>query len=298
MSDWDASKYHRISEPQFEWGQRVLARLEAGPDERILDLGCGTGRLTTQIAASVPRGRVVGLDRSGAMLAVARASRDERVRPAAYVQADGAAVPFAHAFDAVFSAATLHWIPDHQRVFDSVRDALRPGGRFIAQCGGAGNLHRLLERADRLMREPEYARTSKGGGIPGTSPMPASPPSACTRPDSSPSRRGSRVRRCTSAIRRPLASSSPWSAFAIIWIACPCSIASRSRARSRARSETTTRRSCWITSGSISRRGRRRDDRAIRAAGRGGRQRSVTSSSGCRSASRGPGWRRSCRVRA
>ena len=157
MSDWDASKYHRISEPQFEWGQRVLARLEPSPDERILDLGCGTGRLTTQIAASVPRGRVVGLDRSGAMLAVARASRDERVRPTAYVQADGAAVPFAHAFDAVFSAATLHWIPDHQRVFDSVRDALRPGGRFIAQCGGAGNLHRLLVRADRLMREPEYA---------------------------------------------------------------------------------------------------------------------------------------------
>src|SRR5688500_15889687 len=98
MSDWDASKYHRISEPQFEWGQRVLARLHAAPNERILDLGCGTGRLTTRLAASVPDGRVVGLDRSGAMIAVARSSRDERVRPIAYVQGDGAAVPFVNAF--------------------------------------------------------------------------------------------------------------------------------------------------------------------------------------------------------
>src|SRR5215203_2209566 len=75
MTDWDASRYHRVSEPQFDWGQRVIARLKPVAGERILDLGCGTGRLTQEIQRASPGGppRAVGLDRSGAMLAVARA---------------------------------------------------------------------------------------------------------------------------------------------------------------------------------------------------------------------------------
>jgi trans-aconitate 2-methyltransferase len=157
MSDWDASRYHRISGPQFDWGQRVIARLRPLAGERILDLGCGTGRLTTEIVSAVDGGRVVGLDRSGAMITVARASADAgRLRHIAYVQGDGAALPFAGAFDAVFSAATLHWIHDHQSVFEGVRAALKPGGRFVAQCGGAGNLQRLLVRAGAIMASPPY----------------------------------------------------------------------------------------------------------------------------------------------
>jgi trans-aconitate 2-methyltransferase len=158
MSDWDASRYHRISGPQFDWGQRVLARLQPAPGERILDLGCGTGRLTQEILAATPDGCVVGLDRSDAMIAVARESIDPhaRRRPA-YVHGDGAALPFAGVFDAVFSAATLHWIRDHPPVFASVFAALRPGGRFVAQCGGEGNLARLLDRTAAMMSSSVYA---------------------------------------------------------------------------------------------------------------------------------------------
>jgi trans-aconitate 2-methyltransferase len=158
VTDWDAARYHRISEPQFDWGQRVLARLQPRPGERILDLGCGTGRLTQAILAATPGGQVVGLDRSDAMVAVARESVDPqaRVRPA-YVQGDGVALPFRDVFDAVFSAATLHWVRDHAAVFESVYVALRPGGRFLAQCGGAGNLTRLLARTRALMEAPGYA---------------------------------------------------------------------------------------------------------------------------------------------
>ena len=161
MSDWDASRYHRISDPQFDWGQRVIARLHPAAGETILDLGCGTGRLTHEIAGAVGGGRVVGLDRSGAMIAVARAAGNGR-RPPFYVQADGCAVPFDATFDAVFSAATLHWIRDHDAVFASVRGALAPGGRFVAQCGGYGNLTRLLGRAAALMTSSGYAEYFRG----------------------------------------------------------------------------------------------------------------------------------------
>jgi trans-aconitate 2-methyltransferase len=156
MSDWDASRYHRVSGPQFDWGQRVIARLKPVQGERILDLGCGTGRLTSQIARATDGGRVVGLDRSGAMIAVARDGSEGGGTAVSYLQGDGAALPFTSVFDAVFSAATLHWIHDHESVFNSVFAALTRGGRFVAQCGGVGNLHRLYERAERVMAAAPY----------------------------------------------------------------------------------------------------------------------------------------------
>src|SRR5262245_17968763 len=159
MTDWDATRYHRVSEPQFDWGQRVIVRLQPSDGERILDVGCGTGRLTREIIRAAGSGattRVIGLDRSGSMLAVARAEAALSGSPIGYVQADGAALPFANAFDAIFSAATLHWIHDHPAVFRSVSTALVPNGRFVAQCGGKGNLQHMLEHAGALMASPPY----------------------------------------------------------------------------------------------------------------------------------------------
>jgi ubiquinone/menaquinone biosynthesis C-methylase UbiE len=160
MTDWDAPRYHRVSEPQFDWGQRVIARLAPTAGERILDLGCGTGRLTEEIRRAAAGGpaRVVGLDRSEAMLAVARAAmtHTEDAGSIPLVHADGAALPFRSAFDAIFSAATLHWIRDHQAVFDGVAAALDNGGRFVAQCGGRGNLQRMLEHTAQLQASERY----------------------------------------------------------------------------------------------------------------------------------------------
>ncbi len=150
MSDWDAASYHRLSDPQLAWARTVAARLHPVPGERILDVGCGTGRLTAEIAAT-PGIVVVGLDRSSAMLAEAR--KGHRLR---LVQGDGTALPFEETFDAVFSAATFHWIFDHDGLFASIHDALKPGGRLVAQCGGGANLQRLYERARRLQESPRY----------------------------------------------------------------------------------------------------------------------------------------------
>ncbi len=164
MSDWDAAKYHRISDPQLAWGRAVAARLNTVPGERILDLGCGTGRLTNEIA-QMPGILVVGLDYSATMLSEARDQAGVRPgldggqtpsRRLFYVRGDGASQPFASAFDAVFSAAVFHWIPDHDQLFRSVYAALKPGGRLIAQCGGAHNLDLLYGRARALMQSDEY----------------------------------------------------------------------------------------------------------------------------------------------
>jgi trans-aconitate 2-methyltransferase len=147
MTDWDAGTYHRLSGPQLTWGRKVADRLSPAAGERILDLGCGTGRLTAELAAGFPAVRFVGADISGAMLAEAR----RHSSGVAYLRADGAALPFRGAFDAVFSAATFHWIVNHPALFDEIHAVLKPGGRLLAQCGGGPNLHRLLDRTHALM---------------------------------------------------------------------------------------------------------------------------------------------------
>jgi trans-aconitate methyltransferase len=158
MRDWNATVYHRVSNPQLEWGLPVLARLRPGGDELVLDLGCGTGRLTEKLVERVPRGRVVAVDRSANMIVTAR----EYLLPRhpdrmTFVQADASMLPFAGSADAVFSTATFHWVLDHDRLFASIFAALRPGGRLVAQAGGGPNLHRVHARCAVIMNEPAFA---------------------------------------------------------------------------------------------------------------------------------------------
>lgn len=102
-----------------------------------------------------PDVRFVGADISQAMLDEARRGSDR----VAYVRADGVALPFAGAaFDAVFSAAVFHWIPDHPRLFGQIHAVLKRGGRLVAQCGGGPNLRRLLDRAHALMDSATFRR--------------------------------------------------------------------------------------------------------------------------------------------
>ncbi|HEX4565621.1 MAG TPA: methyltransferase domain-containing protein [Vicinamibacterales bacterium] len=157
MADWNAERYHAVSTPQQAWGRRIVDRLALQGFEHVLDIGCGTGRVTAEIAARVPAGRVVGIDRSAAMLETARPWLSERAAPVTLVRGDGAALPFQRAFDAVFSAATFHWVHDHGALFRSIIQALKPGGRLNAQCGGEGNLAVLKARADRLVQQPRFA---------------------------------------------------------------------------------------------------------------------------------------------
>jgi trans-aconitate methyltransferase len=155
MSDWDAAEYHRLSDPQRAWGLRVLDRLAPAPGEHILDVGCGTGRLTADLHGAVGSGRIAALDRSWTMV---REARRHLPHPVGVVQADAAVLPFgSEAFDAVFSTATFHWVPDHPAVFAEIFRVLRPGGRLVSQAGGGPNLETLYTRTSALARDPEFA---------------------------------------------------------------------------------------------------------------------------------------------
>ena len=154
--DWDAGAYDRISTPQQDWAGRVLTRLALDGHETIVDLGCGTGRVTEELVTRVPRGRVIAVDLSPAMVAVAR-DRLAGVPRLALVRADLVALPFDGVADLAFSTATFHWVLDQPRLFREVFRALKPGGRLEAQCGGGPNVLRLRERADGLMRSPRFA---------------------------------------------------------------------------------------------------------------------------------------------
>ena len=155
--DWNASKYDRVADPQTRWGAEVLERLPLEGDETVLDAGCGTGRVTELLLARLPRGRVVALDFSDAMLGEARGRLARFGDQVTYVEADlGKPLPIAQPVDAVLSTATFHWVPDHDALFENLASVLRPGGWLVAQCGGFGNIATML----RVAREvhPGFSR--------------------------------------------------------------------------------------------------------------------------------------------
>lgn len=145
MYEWNAQDYARNSSGQEVLARELLPLLELQPDDSVLDIGCGDGRITAAIAQRVPHGRVVGVDLSPDMVRHAQASfATPAARNLAFMQADASALPFDDEFSVVFSNATLHWVLDHRPVIAGIARALRPGGRCIAQMGGAGNVATMI----------------------------------------------------------------------------------------------------------------------------------------------------------
>jgi trans-aconitate 2-methyltransferase len=136
--DWDATAYDELPIPMTGWGYGVVDRLELRGDERVLDAGCGTGRVTAHLQERLPRGSVVALDGSPAMIDAAR-ERLETHRATFLVHDLLDPIPIAPV-DAVVSTATFHWVPDHDRLFANLAAVMRPGAPLEAQCGGAGNI--------------------------------------------------------------------------------------------------------------------------------------------------------------
>jgi trans-aconitate 2-methyltransferase len=144
-AEWNPSLYQSSHAFVWEYGRDLLQLLAPQAGERILDVGCGTGQLTAEIARS---GAVVtGIDSSANMIEQARRNFPEL----RFELADAQSLPFRGEFDAIFSNAALHWVPDADAAAAGIARALRPGGRFVAEFGGKGNNRAVLDAAFRAL---------------------------------------------------------------------------------------------------------------------------------------------------
>jgi trans-aconitate 2-methyltransferase len=156
---WNAEDYARNSTAQFTWAQELIGKLALRMNEAVLDIGCGDGKVSAEIARQVPKGRVVGIDRSWQMVALAQSqyrSQSPVLENLAFLQMDAARIGFYAAFSVVFSNAALHWVRDQRGVLAGVANCLKPGGRFLFQFGGKGNAGAAIGVVDRVRARPAW----------------------------------------------------------------------------------------------------------------------------------------------
>jgi trans-aconitate methyltransferase len=157
-AQWNAADYAANSAVQLAWARELIARLALRGDEHILDVGCGDGKVTAELARAVPHGSATGVDASAPMITYARA----KFPGLEFKVMDARRLQFPRTFDLVFSNAALHWVDDHAAFLRGAAAALRPGGRLVVSCGGKGNgqdMVRALHLVMRRKRWREFFRT-------------------------------------------------------------------------------------------------------------------------------------------
>ena len=165
ISKWNAADYAANSTVQQSWARELIAKLNLRGDEHILDVGCGDGKVTAELARAVPRGSVVGMDASAEMIGFAKRNFPKARMPnlkfeIADAREIGDSNP-ANTFDLVFSNAALHWVDDHEAILRGATTVLKPGGRLLVSCGGKGNAHEVfltLRPEMRLKRWSKFFR--------------------------------------------------------------------------------------------------------------------------------------------
>jgi trans-aconitate methyltransferase len=132
--NWDPVDYYKHSYPQYVFALGSVGRLALRGDERILDIGCGDGKITAELAARVSHGSVLGVDTSTEMIAFAKNMFPETAHPnLSFRYGDASNLTFQKEFDIIVAFASLHWTADLVPVLQGIRASLVPGGRFVAQ---------------------------------------------------------------------------------------------------------------------------------------------------------------------
>jgi len=154
---WDPDRYGRSSSFQQRMADELIAKMDLKGSERVLDIGCGDGKVTAAIARRVPSGSVVGIDSSEAMIRHASSHfTGESYKNLSFACRDARDLTYTGKFDCIFSNAALHWIPEQDRVLSGVFRALVPGGRMLVQLGGRGNASQVLSVLDGMTGSPKW----------------------------------------------------------------------------------------------------------------------------------------------
>jgi trans-aconitate 2-methyltransferase len=151
---WDGSYYKKHSQPQFQSAMAIIDTIHFKGDECILDIGCGNGKTTVEIAKKVPRGCVIGIDNSSHM--IDQAQQDSaHIKNISFVCIDATQINYDNQFDYIFSFSTLHWIEDKKAVFNAIYSALKKGGALRIKCGS--NEDSPIKRAiEYVSKQPRW----------------------------------------------------------------------------------------------------------------------------------------------
>jgi trans-aconitate 2-methyltransferase len=153
--EFNGEEYQQASSHQKEWGNKIISELALKGNERILDLGCGDGALTTELAARVPDGHVLGIDASRGMIEVARRLETPNL---SFKLLDINCLEYNNEFDLVFSNATLHWVKDHTLLLSSVFRCLKEHGVLRFNFAADGNCSHFIKIVINAIKRPEYAK--------------------------------------------------------------------------------------------------------------------------------------------
>lgn len=164
MPEWQATEYARESSLQKVLADEQLSRLTLRGDERVLDVGCGDGKITFEIAARVPRGSVLGVDPSRDMIAFATKQFAAPVQPnLRFEVADARSLPFRNEFDLAVSFNALHWVPEQEVALRSIHATLKSGGRAILRMVPQGERKSLEDVIEEIRQSPRW--TSHFSGV-------------------------------------------------------------------------------------------------------------------------------------
>ena len=167
MTEWDAAEYFRRSSLQEAMAEEVLALLDLEGSERILDVGCGDGKITAQVAARVPRGTVVGVDASQEMISFATTHFGPASRPnLRFEVADARRLSFKNEFNLVISFNALHWIPEQDGALRSIRSAMTSDGRAQLRLVPAGERKSLENVVEEIRLYPDGGLIFRSSTIP------------------------------------------------------------------------------------------------------------------------------------
>lgn len=156
--DWNPEDYAKNSGAQLVWAQGLIARLTLRGSESLLDVGCGDGKITAEFARAVPDGFVLGVDSSPAFIEYARRHYPPAQHPnLEFLVMDARRLNSSQRFDVIFSNATLHWVDDHPAFLEGTARLLKPAGRLILSCGGAGNAAGIVAVVDELIQSPPWS---------------------------------------------------------------------------------------------------------------------------------------------